>query len=108
MKLLSAFVSLKAKSVRKIKDKTYTITAERGIFAKLLVIGEKRCTVSMQELLSYSLGPIPWSLAKPDGTLVKTTKSKLLNVVEEGIETLVALPIGTVLVFDGMVILHQL
>ncbi|MEL7340934.1 MAG: hypothetical protein AAGM67_10640, partial [Bacteroidota bacterium] len=86
----------------------YTITAERGIFAKLLVIGEKRCTVSMQELLSYSLGPIPWSLAKPDGTLVKTTKSKLLNVVEEGIETLEALPIGTVLVFDGMVILQQL
>ena len=105
---LKTFASLKTKSVCKLKEKTYTITAERGMFAKLLVIGEKRCTVSMQELLSYSLGPIPWSLAKPDGTLAKTSKSDLLDVVEDGIDTLEILPAGTVLIFDGMVILQQL
>ena len=69
---LKSFSSLKIKKICKVKEKAITISAERGIIANLLVVGEKRDTVSMRDLLTYSLGPIPWSLALPDGGLVKT------------------------------------
>eukprot|EP00794_Sanderia_malayensis_P002872 gene2872-3322_t len=62
----------------------------------------------MKEVLWYSLGPIPWSLALPDGGLVKTVKSKLLNVVEVGVETVASAPMGSVVIYDGMVLLQQL
>ena len=51
------------------------------MFGKLLIIAQQRQEVSMKEVLSYSLSPIPWSLALPDGVLVKTVKSKLLYVI---------------------------
>ncbi len=72
------------------------------------VISEKRQSVSMKDVLRYSLGPIPWCLALPDGGLVKTVKSKLLNVVEVGLETVASAPMGSVVFYDGMVLLQQL
>ncbi len=62
------------------------------MFAKLVVISEKRQSVSMKEILKYSLGPITWSLALPDGGLVKTVKSKLLNVIEADVDTISSAP----------------
>ena len=105
---LKTFATMKAKKICKVKEKAVTIRAERGIFAKLLVIREKRDTVTMKELISYSLGPIPWSLALPDGGLVKTTKSTLLNALEADVPHLETLPRGLTFVYDGMVILQQL
>ncbi len=36
----------------------------------------------MRNALSHSLGPVPWSLALADGTLARTAKSKLLQLLE--------------------------
>ena len=105
---LKTFATMKAKKICKVNEKAATIRAERGMFAKLLVIREKRDTVSMKELISYSLGPIPWSLALPDGGLVKTVKSRLLYALEANVPHLETLPEGTTFIFDGMVILQQL
>lgn len=65
----------------KISDKTLTQKADRDIFERLLVIEGNR-EVNMKEILTYSLGPIQWALAPPDGGLLKPEKSKLLEVVE--------------------------
>ena len=105
---LKSFAEMKVKKLCKVKEKSVTITAERSMFAKLIVISEKRQSVSMKDVLRYSLGPIPWSLALPDGGLVKTVKSKLLNVVEVGVETVASAPMGSVVIYDGMVLLQQL
>eukprot|EP00794_Sanderia_malayensis_P014792 gene14792-16327_t len=105
---LKSFAALKVKKLCKLKEKSITINAERGIFANLLVIREKRETTSMRDLLSFSLGPIPWSLALPDGGLVKTVKSKLLSGLESDVPSLEMLPDDTVYVYDGMVLLQQL
>jgi hypothetical protein len=40
----------------------------------------------LREILTYSLGPIPWSLATADGSFVKTVKSKLLDAIENDVE----------------------
>ena len=37
----------------------------------------------MKEILSYPLGPIPWSLATSDGKLCKTSKAVLTNNLEK-------------------------
>ena len=64
----------------------------------------------MKDVLTYSLGPIPWALATPDGGLVKTEKSKLLKVIEcDCADPLVStLPHNCVRIFDGMVLIQQL
>ena len=79
--MLKTFSAMKAKKSCCIKDKNLTLKADRDIFARLLVIREKR-GVSLKEVLTYSLGPIPWSLATGDRGFVKTVISKLLDVME--------------------------
>ena len=78
---LKTFSSMKAKKSCRVEDRNITIKADRDIFARLLVIGGKR-EVSLRDVLTYSLGPIPWSLATADGSLAKTNKAKLLDAIE--------------------------
>ena len=42
--------------------------------------------VKLKEVLAYSLGPIPWSLATLDGNVSKTVKSKLLDAIENTVD----------------------
>ena len=61
----------------------------------------------MQEVLEYTLGPVPWSLASLDGSLAKTAKSKLTDSLEKEV-----LPADveecSVWLFDGMALLQSL
>ena len=75
----------------------------------MLVVSGKR-NISLKEVLKYSLGPIPWSLATAKGSFVKTPKSKLLDAIENDAHDplVAALPERSVRIFDGMVLLQQL
>ena len=61
----------------------------------------------MAEVMKYALGPIPWSIATVDGSLVKTDKSKLLELLESGTDTLEEIPAAAWAV-DGMAVLQAL
>ncbi|CAI9735361.1 Hypothetical predicted protein [Octopus vulgaris] len=50
------------------------IKADRGLFAKMVVIAQHR-QMNMKEVLQYPLGPQSWPLATPDGAPAKTTKT---------------------------------
>ena len=76
---LKSFTNLRVKKIINLKSKTLTIAAERSMFARLLIVARSRESLSLKEILIYSLSPIPWSLGLPDGGLVKTPKSKLLG-----------------------------
>ena len=55
------------------------------------------------------MSQIPWSLAQPDGGLVKTVKSKLLDAIESSVVGICdELPKDSCMIFDGMVLLKQL
>ena len=72
--------TFKSQHIKKtIKGKLTSITVERSMFGRLLILSQRRETIPLETLLSYSLSPIPWSLGLPDGGLVKTQKSKLLG-----------------------------
>ena len=106
---LSTFKNMTVKKICKAKEKSVIIAAERSIFAKLLVIAKNREGISLKEVLSYSLSPIPCSLALPDGGLVKTVKSKLLGAIEKSVITIPnEVPPNCAMVYDGMVLLQQL
>ena len=105
---LKTFSSMKTKKTCRVKDQNITIKADRDIFARLLVICGKR-EVSLRDVLTYSLGPIPWSLATVDGSLAKTNKAKMLDAIEkEADEPCVnEFPDDCVRVYDGMVVIQQ-
>jgi len=54
--------------LRKVTPKEIVLKADRALFAQMIVIAEAR-QLSMKELFSHPLGPLPWSLAASDGSL---------------------------------------
>ena len=64
-------------------DKTKVVVkADRDLFSRMIVVAQS-CVLNLREVLSYELGPLLWSLATVDGCLVKTQKSKLLQLLEK-------------------------
>ena len=80
-------------------DKTLVVKADRSFFCKLVVIARTR-NLDLYDVYSYELGPIPWSIATPHGTLYKTTKAQLLEELEKDVPTTRA-PDGSVFIIDG-------
>ena len=76
---LKTFYDMLVKKTVKLNDKTVTIAAERSMFGRLLIVAKSRDTLTLKQILNYSLSPIPWCFGLPDGGLVKTNKSKLLG-----------------------------
>ena len=61
--------------------KSEQITAERYIFSQLVLLALEH-HISMERVLSFLLGPVPWPLATAGGAPVKTDKSKLMHILE--------------------------
>ena len=53
----------------------------RNFFARLSIVAKSR-EIDMEEVLSYSLGIYPLSLATASGGLVKTAKHKMFHILE--------------------------
>ena len=81
--------------------------AELLFFTRLLVVAQGR-NMNIKEVFKYELSHVPLSLASSDGSLCKTTKSKLLHILEKRQEAREEIPMGTVLIVDGMALLHSL
>ena len=70
--LLQASIALQP--IVEIKTHPY----DRKVFQRLAVISMSRTV----DLLTYELGPVPLSLAKPNGNMNKTAKRKLMQELE--------------------------
>ena len=64
--------------------------------------------MDLRQVLKYSLGPVPWSLATPDGQLGKTTKSILLHHLEKDVPPVEAVPSDAVWIVDAMALLQSI
>lgn len=58
-----------------------TLTEDRDLFGRLLIVANVR-QVNVREILCYEFSTVPYALAHTDGTLRKTTKSLLLQILE--------------------------
>ena len=64
---LCTFSNMQGKKTVSVNVKAVILKADRGVFARLLIIWERR-DISLREVLKHSLGLIAWSLANNDGT----------------------------------------
>ena len=65
-------------------------------------------TLNMRDVLCYKLGPLPWSLASVVGSLAKTAKSKLLDLLEKDIPPAENVPGNATWMIDAMALLQSL
>ena len=77
--------------------------------ARLVVIGRGR-GIKTEDILVYTLGPTPLSLACPDRGLMKTHKANVLHYLEDKTPSSVAsrVPPNSVWILDAMAILQSI
>ena len=79
---IKTFASVAKKTVKSAKDKTTTVTADRDIFGRLLIVAKAR-DVNLKDVLGYELSSVPYALAYSDGTICKNVKSELLAELDQ-------------------------
>ena len=104
---LSTFANLQKKKVCKVKGKEILLKSTTDLFGKITIIAQKR-SIDLKRLFQYPLGPLPLSLAAPDGTLKKSTKSVLLHKLEGKTEPVATIPADCALIVDGMACVRQM
>jgi hypothetical protein len=75
----------------------------------MLLIARNR-NLDLKEVLQYSLRPFPLSLATLEGNLVKSTKSKLLSIIENEVQEALVEHIDgeNALIIDAMALLQSM
>ena len=107
---LQTFSSLSKKiSSKKKNGDVIELKNSKELFAKLLLIAKNR-DLDLKEVLRYSLRPFPLSLATLEGNLVKSTKSKLLGIIENEVQEALVENIDgeRALIIDAMALLQSM
>lgn len=114
------FAPIKAQKLKTFSDQAKTkkksaagkdviLRADKKLFSRLLIIGQSR-KIDVREILSYSLGTVSYPLASTDGSLAKTDKSALMDLLEtKGGDCLVdKVPSDGAILFDGMAVIQAI
>lgn len=105
LKIKTFSTTTKKTSIKSTNEKLVSVSTDRDLFGRLLIAANAR-QINLREVLSYELLTVPFALSHQDGTLRKTTKSVVLNLLEEEFEVatcLVPSALRTVHIIDGMV-----
>lgn len=100
----------KKTKIKTASDKFITVSADRDLFGRLLIVSNAR-KVNLKEVLSYELSTVPFALAHQDGSLRKTAKSVLAKLLEKQVEVLPRLlssSLETISIIDGMAMVQML
>ncbi|KAJ8415586.1 hypothetical protein AAFF_G00425660 [Aldrovandia affinis] len=81
--------------------------ADRKLFAHMVLVAESR-HLQMSDVLSHSLGPLPWALANGDGTLRKTNKAVLARGLEKQVLPAETIPGLSATILDGMSLVQKM
>ncbi|KAK3749597.1 hypothetical protein QZH41_002778 [Actinostola sp. cb2023] len=98
---------IKKKTFRKENGKEIILKADRVLFGQMIVIAQSR-NLSMNEVLVHPLGPLPWSLATPDGSLRKTNKATLAKELQRNVPAVDIIPLPSATIIDGMALVQRL
>ncbi|KAI8521965.1 hypothetical protein Bbelb_017190 [Branchiostoma belcheri] len=98
-------------STKKMKARGNTkeiiLQADRNLFRQIILISESR-QLRIQDVLAHPLGPLPWPLANPDGTLRKTNKASLARELESRVLPAEEIPAPSTCLIDGMSIIQKI
>ena len=108
LKINTVSSAAKKMEVKATDDKIITLTTDRELFGRLLVVAKQR-DIDLREVLSYELSAVPVAIAHGDGSLRKTTKNSLMSGLEKNVAVLPSLPpslIPTAFVVDAMALVQ--
>lgn len=97
----------KKKGITKASGKEVVLKADRNLFGQMILVAQSR-NIDLKEVLAHPLGPIPWSLATPEGSLRKTNKAALAKALIQNIKAAESIPSPSACVIDGMSIVQKL
>ena len=99
----------KKTATKSANEKLEIVSEDRDLFGRLLIVANVR-QVNLREILSFELSSVPYSLAHTDGTLRKTNKSVLMQILEKNVtvEPRLTTEMPTVHVFDAMAIVQMM
>ena len=72
-KNLAPFTSMNKIKTFTINSKVIPLQASKSLFAKIALVAQI-LSLNLRQVFKFPLGPRPWSLAEPLGTLKKTSK----------------------------------
>ena len=107
---LRTFSSVHKKITSKTKNgEIVALKNSKKLFSKMVLIAQNR-DLDMKDVLQYSLRPFPSPLATVEGHLVKTAKSKLLNLLESEMNDAYVKQVDgeSALIIDAMAILQTI
>ena len=102
---LNTFHSLVTSTKVVSKERAIVLRADRALFARMLVIVQN-WQMDMRMVLKFDFGALPLFLVSQDGSLTKTTKAKLLALIEGNTAPAAAVPPNAARVLDAMALLQ--
>ena len=89
------------------KSKEVIIKADRALFAQMITIAKNR-NFKMPDVLYHPLGPLPWALASPHGSLRKTNNESLAKKLQKNMAAADMTPHPSARIIDGMAMVQKL
>ena len=84
---IKTFSSANKKIQAKSNDKLVTVNADRDLFGRLLIVSNTR-QICLEDVLSFELFPVQYSLANADGCLRKGVKSVLGSILGKDVNVI--------------------
>ena len=103
---LATFTSMNKIKACKVNSKIIPVQASKELFAKISLVAQIR-SLDMRSVFKFPLGPLPYSLAEPIGTLKKTSKAVLIHKLEGTVEPIENVTGEYAMIFDGMAYVQQ-
>ena len=103
---LKTFTSMVKKKRATVSGKSIILKTDRSLFGRMIVIAQS-WNLHIRDIFAHPLGPLPWSLATPDGFPRKTTKAKLATHLQKCVANAEAMPNTSATVIDGMSLVQK-
>ena len=98
LKLMSA--AHKTALVKSSKNKIIEFKQQSTVMLNLLVQSQEGIEIDIEELMTYPLTPVPFSLGTADGYMTKNDKSKGFNYLIKGVDSAQIPPYDTTLIIE--------
>lgn len=109
MKLKTMMDYKKSMRVKTSKNKITELKQQSGVILALLVKIQSKINIDFEDLMSYPLTPVPYSIGTADGYLTRTDKSKGFNYLVKDVEAAsLPDPNTTLLIEDGNALFHYM
>lgn len=103
---LKTFSELTKKQTFKLSDKDIVLKADRNLFGQMVLVAQSR-NIDLEDVLAHPLGPIPWALATPEGTIRKTNKASLVKALTQNVSVAEDIPSPSACIIDAMSIVQK-